>query len=88
MYTKPTFRYYSSNQDKARFLTANVEEDIAQSTAKMTNMKEQMTLLQRQRSDLDKEIRKNQMEERKMETHLMKIQDSKRRVDAVGFRIP
>jgi hypothetical protein len=28
MYGLPTFRYYSSSQDKPRFLTANVEDDI------------------------------------------------------------
>lgn len=84
VYSQPTFRYYSSNLNKARFLTASLEDDIAQTTVNIGKIEDDISRLQMQKMDLNKQIRENQQEERKMDANLMKIQENKRKVAVVG----
>ena len=79
MLSFPTFRYYSSNQDQAKFLTANVEEDIAAMTTEVQGLKQKIAQLSQQRIQLDVEIQQNVAEERRTETQLMKIRETKRK---------
>ncbi|KAL4235898.1 Structural maintenance of chromosomes protein 6 [Mactra antiquata] len=76
----PTFRYYSSNQTQAKFLKANVEEDIALFTAEIGKLKHGLDKCRQDKLQLDTEIRKNKEEERRSETRLMKIREDKRKV--------
>ena len=83
VYSFPTFRYYSSNQDKAKFLTSNVEEDIASFTAEINALKQRIAQANQQKIHLEAEIKQNVATERRTETQLMKIRDTKRRYSMV-----
>ncbi|KAL5021926.1 hypothetical protein ScPMuIL_001081, partial [Solemya velum] len=76
IYCHPSLRYYSNNQDKARFLTANVEEDILNLENEIKKLAHELEALQQERSQVSKEIDSNRKEERKAGTQLMKIGES------------
>ncbi|XP_045158887.2 structural maintenance of chromosomes protein 6-like isoform X2 [Mercenaria mercenaria] len=80
VFSFPTFRYYSSNQDKAKFLTANVEEDIAALVSQVEALQQTLGQIRQQKVQLDSEIQINTREERKAETTLMKIREEKRKL--------
>ncbi|XP_060559553.1 structural maintenance of chromosomes protein 6-like isoform X2 [Ruditapes philippinarum] len=80
VFSFPTFRYYSSNQDKAKFLTANVEEDIAALVSQIEVLHQTLSQIKQQKTQLDSEIQVNTKQERKAETTLMKIREEKRKL--------
>lgn len=84
VFSYPTFRYYSSNQDKAKFLTANVEEDIAALTSQLDILQQTLGQIRQQKVQLDSDIQMNTQEERKSETQLMKIREAKRKISLVS----
>lgn len=62
-----------------------MEEDIAMATTNIAHLKDKVSQTQRQRADLEREIKKNQLEERKMETKLMKLGETKRKLHNVSY---
>ena len=87
MYSFPTFRYYSSTQDKVKFLTANIEEDITALGQEIQGLKQQITQANQKRVHLDAENQQNVSAERRTETQLMKIRESKRKCVMVTLKI-
>ncbi|XP_052775286.1 structural maintenance of chromosomes protein 6-like isoform X1 [Mya arenaria] len=80
VYCAPTFRYYSSSQDKARLLTSNVEEDIASLTLEIAGMRQKIEQLRQTRTQFDTDIQENTNLDRKTSTQLMKIREAQRKV--------
>lgn len=83
VFTAPTFRYYSSNQDKAKFLKANVEEDIVSLTSEISELGQKFDSCRQDKYKLEMEIRTNKEQERRSETRLMKIREDKRKATMV-----
>ncbi|XP_052255864.1 structural maintenance of chromosomes protein 6-like isoform X2 [Dreissena polymorpha] len=78
--SQPTFRYYSSNQDKVKYLTTNVEDDIAAIEADIVNLQKKVGQMRQTSTQLEGDIQSNQQLERKGSTQLMKIRDKKRKI--------
>ena len=76
LFSSPTFRYYSSNSDKANLLMANVEDEIVNLQNDQQNMDKKYKTLQQSGYNLTEEIRKNNLEEKRSETQIMKIGDA------------
>ncbi|XP_048256019.1 structural maintenance of chromosomes protein 6-like isoform X1 [Haliotis rufescens] len=76
IYCHPTFRYYSANVDKARYLTANVEEEIAHYEGEIQSLQRELDNVRQQRNKLTEDIRRNKSEEKKCNTQLMKIEEA------------
>ncbi|XP_041357126.1 structural maintenance of chromosomes protein 6-like isoform X2 [Gigantopelta aegis] len=76
LFSSPTFRYYSSNSDKANLLMANVEDEIVNLQNDLRNMEKEYEALQQSSHKLNEEIRKNSLEEKRCETQIMKIGDA------------
>lgn len=79
VYSFPTFRYYSSSQDKVKFLTANVEEDITALVSEIQDLKLKINQASQQKVQLESEMQQNIAIERRTETQLMKIRETKRK---------
>ena len=84
MLSFPTFRYYSSNQDQAKFLTANEQENIAAMMKEVQELKQRIAQLGQQKIHLDAEIQQNVSEERRAERQVMKIRETKQRYKMVS----
>ncbi|XP_067678031.1 structural maintenance of chromosomes protein 6-like isoform X2 [Haliotis asinina] len=76
IYCHPTFRYYSANVDKARYLTANVEEEIAHYEGEIQSLQGELDKVRQRRNKLADDIRRNKSEEKKCNTQLMKIEEA------------
>ncbi|XP_076440367.1 structural maintenance of chromosomes protein 6-like isoform X2 [Babylonia areolata] len=76
LYCLPMFRYYSSENNSARFLTSNVEEEIQVSRGIVQRLDQELRELQQQRQTLQKQVSSNQREEKRCETQHMKITET------------
>lgn len=73
LYCFPSLRYYSSKGGRAKYLTANVEEEIARYNEELQSLANERATIERQRDRLNDEIRSNKTENNKTETQLTKI---------------
>ena len=62
-----------------KFLTTNVEEDIAALGQEIQGLKQKIAQASQQKVHLDAEIQQNVSAERRTETQLMKIRETKRK---------
>ncbi|XP_046551573.1 structural maintenance of chromosomes protein 6-like [Haliotis rubra] len=67
IYCHPTFRYYSANVDKARYLTANVEEEIAHYEGQIQSLQGELDKVRQRRNKLTEDIRRNKSEGKEMQ---------------------
>ncbi|KAK3091708.1 hypothetical protein FSP39_022054 [Pinctada imbricata] len=75
VFSSPSLRFYSSNQDRSRFLSANVEEEISRLQEDLSTTRSEIQKLDRDRRQFNDEINKNKREEKRAETQLMKINE-------------
>ncbi|KAK3592068.1 hypothetical protein CHS0354_019324 [Potamilus streckersoni] len=80
VFCHPTLRYYSNMMDKPKFLTSNVEEDIKTLEAELHEVQTELQAVHQQKGELGADIRRNQLEERKSETQLMRIREKSRKI--------
>ncbi|KAL8596960.1 hypothetical protein ACOMHN_027906 [Nucella lapillus] len=76
LYCLPTFRYYSSENNTARFLTTNVEGEIQGANDFLQRLDQELKELQQQHQTLQRQTGSNQKEEKRCETQLMKITET------------
>ena len=84
VYCHPSLRYYSSNVDRVKFLTANVEEDIFRMGEELKMVKSDIAKNRQNQQTLKTEIHKNENEARKTDTQLMKITQKIRKMTSVS----
>ncbi|KAK3085167.1 hypothetical protein FSP39_025362 [Pinctada imbricata] len=75
VFSSPSLRFYSSNQDRSRFLSANVEEEISRLQEDLSTARSEIQKLDRDQRQFIDEINKNKWEEKRAETQLMKINE-------------
>lgn len=85
VYCFPSLRYYSTNTDTARYLTANVAEDIVKMEEELGGIKSELDKNRQKLRGLTTEIHKNESEARKADTQLMKISQRIRKLKSVWF---
>ena len=73
IHSVPSLRYYSNNNSHARFLTSNTEQDIHRLQGELTQLRQEIQKKEQVKVTLVNNLRKNQNEEKKCETQLMKI---------------
>ncbi|XP_052075729.1 structural maintenance of chromosomes protein 6-like isoform X4 [Mytilus californianus] len=73
LYCFPSLRHYSCNYDRAKFLTANVEEDIQKMEEELNGIRSDLEKNRQKQRNLNIEISKNENEGKKTDTQLMKI---------------
>ena len=70
-----------------KFLTANIEEDITALGQEIQGLKQQIAQANQKRVHLDAENQQNVSAERRTETQLMKIRETKRKCVMVTLKI-
>ncbi|XP_063412399.1 structural maintenance of chromosomes protein 6-like isoform X3 [Mytilus trossulus] len=73
LYCFPSLRHYSCNYDRAKFLTANVEEDILKMEEELHGIRSDLDKNRQKQRNLNTEISRNENEGKKTDTQLMKI---------------
>ncbi|CAL1548056.1 unnamed protein product [Lymnaea stagnalis] len=80
LYSLPTFRYYSSDKTIVRYLMADVNDQIRDLLKEEKQLEEEIRIMNRKHDECQKEIARNQQEEKKCLTQLNKMTENTSRL--------
>lgn len=87
IYPEPNYRYYSSNKERAQYLSTNVEDVISNcEQGLMEKINESKTLMER-KNQLTSRVTTNMHEERTMENEIRRFGDMLRKFNLVSKSI-
>ncbi|CAH1773617.1 unnamed protein product [Owenia fusiformis] len=80
--SKPSFRYYSSDQKNSKYLKASVEDEIRETKQELEVNTQEMKQLNQENRNLTVQMNNQEKEKRRSETEIMKIRDQLQKIQA------